>query len=155
MAQQLSSSELKFIAKHEGWSSTVYPDTSGNPTIGYGHLVKKGEDFSKGISTEQGLKLLSKDVKSAVSFVNKNLKVGQTQNQFDALVDLSYNSPRAGGIMIRAINSYNGGPPEIGPNPFIPTRADFVDTLPKQWDSIPGLMNRRTDESNLYSLGIY
>jgi GH24 family phage-related lysozyme (muramidase) len=26
----------------------VYKDSAGNPTIGYGHLIKDGEDFSKG-----------------------------------------------------------------------------------------------------------
>jgi lysozyme len=45
---------MQFIEKHEGYSGTVYKDSAGNPTIGYGHLIKDGEDFSTGITKEKG-----------------------------------------------------------------------------------------------------
>ena len=31
----------------------MYKDSAGNPTIVYGHLIKEGEDFSKGITKEK------------------------------------------------------------------------------------------------------
>lgn len=43
-----------------------YKDSLGKLTIGYGHLVLKGEDFSKGISESEADKLLMKDVANAV-----------------------------------------------------------------------------------------
>jgi len=61
----LSANGLKFIEQHEGYSSTVYKDSAGNPTIGYGHLIKDGEDFSKGITKEKAGELLSQDTKTA------------------------------------------------------------------------------------------
>ena len=37
------------IKKHEGFRDTVYKDTLGKRTIGYGHLIKAGEDFEDGV----------------------------------------------------------------------------------------------------------
>ncbi len=156
--QSLSQNGLKFIECHEARGCkpdlTVYLDTSKNPTIGYGHLVRKGEDFSKGITAKQAIDLLVRDVRSAESFVNQHLSVYQAQTQFDALVDVAYNSPRAAGVLLNAINAsqYDRVPfaSELGPSAFALSRNDFVDTLRPGTGGIPGLINRRTDEFNLY-----
>ena len=42
----------------------MYKDSAGNPTIGYGHLIKDGEDFSKGITKEKAGELLAQDTKT-------------------------------------------------------------------------------------------
>jgi RHS repeat-associated protein len=52
----LSTQGLVFIERHEGYSDTVYPDSAGNPTTGWGHLIKSGEDYSGGINKEQAEK---------------------------------------------------------------------------------------------------
>ena len=39
----------------------VYEDSEGNPTIGYGHLVTAGEDYSGGITDDEALALFDKD----------------------------------------------------------------------------------------------
>lgn len=36
----LSSKGLDFIKRHENYSSRLYPDSAGNLTIGYGHLIE-------------------------------------------------------------------------------------------------------------------
>jgi lysozyme len=87
----LSPSGVTFVAEHEGYRGKVYPDQAGNPTIGYGHLIRKGEDFSKGITPEQGQTLLQKDAQSAEQAVNKNVELWIPQNQFDALTSFTYN----------------------------------------------------------------
>lgn len=43
-----------------------YKDSLGFSTIGYGHLVIKGEDFSTGLSEEEADKLLSRDLAKTV-----------------------------------------------------------------------------------------
>jgi lysozyme len=73
---------------------TVYDDINGYPTIGYGHLVKEGEDFSKGITKKQALDLLRKDAGGAESFVNSHLSGGVGYAEFDALVSVAYTSQR-------------------------------------------------------------
>lgn len=44
----------------------VYKDHLGYDTIGYGHLVKKGEDFSKGLTEAEAERLLAADLKTSV-----------------------------------------------------------------------------------------
>ena len=41
---------IDLIKRFEGFSPTVYFCPAGYPTIGYGHVVKKGEDFTGGIT---------------------------------------------------------------------------------------------------------
>jgi len=43
-----------------------YKDSLGFSTIGYGHLIIKGEDFSTGLTEEEADKLLSHDLAKAV-----------------------------------------------------------------------------------------
>lgn len=43
----------------------VYNDSLGKPTIGYGHLVLKGESFPNGLTEEEANILLAKDSKVA------------------------------------------------------------------------------------------
>ena len=38
---------LERIKKHEGFSNVIYNDKLGNPTIGYGHLIKPKDNFNK------------------------------------------------------------------------------------------------------------
>ncbi|TWY28629.1 glycoside hydrolase family protein [Serratia marcescens] len=40
----------------------TYKDSLGYPTIGFGHLVLKGEDFSQGLNEVQADALLDKDI---------------------------------------------------------------------------------------------
>jgi GH24 family phage-related lysozyme (muramidase) len=63
----LSSKGLDFIKKYEKLSLTPYKDQAGYETIGYGHKILPGEDFSKGITKAQALDLLSHDAQGAVS----------------------------------------------------------------------------------------
>jgi len=52
----------EYIGDNEGEKFEVYRDHKGNPTIGVGHLILDGEDFSKGITREQSQALFAKDV---------------------------------------------------------------------------------------------
>lgn len=42
-----------------------YKDSLGYPTVGYGHLVQKGEDFSNGLTPIEADVLLAKDIERA------------------------------------------------------------------------------------------
>jgi len=82
---------LDLIAKFEGCRLTVYKDIAGYKTVGLGHLVKPGEDFSGGITREQAEELLRQDVADAEAAIHRRVTVPLTQNQFDALVDWVFN----------------------------------------------------------------
>jgi lysozyme len=85
-----SDAGLKFIEGQEGYRSSVYRDIAGVPTIGFGHVLKMGDPVT--VTKEQAMDLLRHDVASAESAINSMVKVDLNQNQFDALVDFTFNA---------------------------------------------------------------
>ena len=88
---QISETGLELIETSEGFRGVVYKDVAGHPTIGYGHLIKPGESFPNGVTNDEAITLLQNDVQIAVIAVNRLVTVTLTQNQFDALVDFTFN----------------------------------------------------------------
>src|ERR1700743_31650 len=74
----------------EGLRLTAYQDSVGVWTIGYGHT---GADVTPDltITQEQAGALLQQEVAASVSCVNAAVTVELAQNQFDALVDFTFN----------------------------------------------------------------
>jgi lysozyme len=87
---QLSFKGLAHIKGWEGFKSSVYLDSAGKPTIGYGHLFKPYESFTT-ITEAQASQMLAQDVSAAENGVNRLVKVKLTQSQFDALVSFVFN----------------------------------------------------------------
>ncbi|MFZ0053174.1 MAG: lysozyme [Desulfobaccales bacterium] len=87
----ISQEGLEFIEQQEGCVLHVYQDPAGNPTIGVGHLIKAGEDYSNGLTQAQAMDLLAQDVKRFEDAVN-SYGLNLTQNQFDVLVDFAFNA---------------------------------------------------------------
>ena len=104
-----------------GDKHVVYDDKTGRPvpacaqmprgaTIGYGHLIKPGEDFRNGITENVATDLLRADIAMAERAVQKNIMVPITQNQFDALVIFAYNIGTknfANSTVVKYINNPN------------------------------------------------
>jgi GH24 family phage-related lysozyme (muramidase) len=64
----------------------------GSDTIGYGHKIQKGEDFSKGITDAQAESLLKTDLAKAKQQVYKELgSVKLTPQQEEMFVDFVFN----------------------------------------------------------------
>ena len=64
----------------------------GSDTIGYGHKIQKGEDFSKGITDAQAEELLKKDMSKAKQQVYKELgSVKLTPQQEEMFIDFVFN----------------------------------------------------------------
>lgn len=93
--------ELEGCVKRGG-KHVVYDDKTGKPvsvnkplptgaTIGYGHLIRPGEDFMAGITEEQATELLCRDIASVERGVGDTVKTPLAQNQYDAVVILAYN----------------------------------------------------------------
>ena len=143
----LSSQGLAFIERHGGYSDKVYNDVAGNPTIGYGHLIKEGEDFSKGITKEKATELLAQDTKSAVDTVNSKVTGKLSQTKFDALVDFTYNLGGKSLGKSTLLKNINGGKEVI--------KENFTDWNRAGGKVVKGLTIRRTDEFNLFSKGSY
>lgn len=78
--------------------------------IGYGHKIKKGEDFSRGISDSQAIELLKKDLEQAKSIAEKYLKqhhmpTNLNKEQWEILTDYAFNLGSLDGFpkMVRAV----------------------------------------------------
>lgn len=85
-----SAKGLEFIAEQEGCKLQVYKDIVGLDTVGIGHLIKPGENFSGGITREQAYTLLASDV-AKVDEVLARLAPNLTQNQHDACASFGFN----------------------------------------------------------------
>lgn len=74
----------------EGFRATPYKCSAGKPTIAYGHLILPKEKFTK-VTRKEGEEILKKDVSWAEDAVEKYIAVPLNQNQYDALVNFTYN----------------------------------------------------------------
>jgi lysozyme len=81
---------INLVKKHEGLRLTAYKDQGGVLTIGYGHT---GPDVHVGTVWTQSNanEALVKDLVTAETAINSLVTVTINQNQFDALVDFTYN----------------------------------------------------------------
>lgn len=93
---------VAFLGDYEAFRGTAYYATpeekaQGKKTIGYGHVIQPGENYDNGITKEEALKLLAKDIKEREDTVRKLLlkdNVVVSQQVFDALVSFEYNTGR-------------------------------------------------------------
>jgi type VI secretion system secreted protein VgrG len=143
---------------------TQKPVSPGQPlpdgaTIGYGHLIKKGEDFSKGLSEKEAVELFKEDIRDAENIVRNNISAPLNQHQFDGLVSLAYNIG-VGNFRISAIRQYVNNPDTKNnkyPTPESAWKAWNKDINQKtgNLEVVKGLVNRRNDDWNIYENGIY
>lgn len=141
----LSKRGLDCIKSYEGLSLKVYKDSAGYPTIGYGHLILAGEDFSAGITEPQAADLLRTDASDAIKAVQNLVKVDLNQDQFDALVSFTFNLGRGSLAKSTLLSNINSGKPV--------TDANFTDWNKAGGQVVDGLTKRREDEYSLFSNG--
>lgn len=142
MAMRTSKRGTDFIARWERFEPCRYRDQGGLWTIGYGHLIKKGETFKEPMTHEEGLDLLAKDMAAAEKAVN-TVRVALTQNQFDALVSLVFNIGGGNFSASTLLRKLNDADYEGAANQFKAWR--YVKGKESQ-----GLLNRRTQEAELF-----
>lgn len=82
---------VAMIQHFEGYSPFVYEDVAGKKTIGFGHLILKGEIFPEPLLPGEADELLRKDMGRTVDGVNHLVAVSLKQNQFDSLVSFTFN----------------------------------------------------------------
>lgn len=131
------------IEQFEGFSATRYRDTRGLLTIGFGHLIKPGEDHSTPpiITRTQAETMLRADVREAVAAVNRLVKVPLRQSQFDALVSFVFNIGQGAFERSTLLADLNVGGAEA-----------LVEHEWRRWTAggVPGLVRRREAELALW-----
>lgn len=158
-AKHVSDNGIRFIARHEAFRSRLYNDAAAPPnaTIGYGHLVHYGPingtesaEFRAGISRPRAERLLRDDAEDAVEIVAEFVTVALKQTEFDALVSFTFNIGTGingfrGSTLLRRLNN--------GEYPSVP--GEMMRWVFAGGRQLPGLVNRRRDEGQLFSRGIY
>jgi len=130
------------IKVNEGFRREMYLCPAGKPTIGYGHLILKGEQFGEITEAEAEI-LLQKDLAGIENEVNSQVKVPLTQNQFDALISFTYNVGPGNLSRSTLLRKLNTGEYEEASKQF------------KRWVYgggviLPGLVTRREEEKDLF-----
>lgn len=132
----------------------VHDDGYGYKTIGYGHKVLIGEDFSNGLTDAEVERLFSLDAVEHALPIYNLVQVPLTQNQFDALLSLIYNiggTRFAGSAILKLLNDgdYDGAGNHL---------MDWVKARNKKTGKMEystGLYNRRVAEHGMWFHGRY
>ncbi len=94
MSKSISKTGVDLISSFEGIRLDAYDDGVGVWTIGIGTTIyPNGVKVKKGdkCTLEQAKSYFAHDLKSFEKTINDSVKVPLSQNQFDALVSLTYN----------------------------------------------------------------
>ena len=136
---------VRFIANYEQFCPEPVDDGYGNMTIGFGHMIKEGEVFSK-ISESEALELLSKDMIYAENMVTNHtnsINASWKQHQYDAFVSLAYNAGTWSNYVMDQI--------VLGVNPH----DAFSEISNANGEFSLGLYRRRMDEADMFVYGTY
>ena len=163
---KLSAAGKAEMEQFEGRRSKLYDDATsktiaraadakGFPTIGVGHLVKKGDTSYDGktLSDAEIDRLFAADVAWAEDIIN-GLGLPLKQNEFDALVSFVYNvGPGKKGVKDGLITLRNGEPSSVLRNMRAGNLRAAGDSL-LSWTrsagkTLPGLVKRRQAERAL------
>ena len=142
----LSNNGMKLLEQFEGLRLEAYLDSAGIATIGFGTIkypngskVKLDDKVTKAQAKEYKLH----DLKEFENTVNTSVKVPLTQNQYDALVSLSYNIGSGAfknSTLLKKLNAsdYKGA------------AEQFLVWNKVNSKRVQGLVNRREAERNLF-----
>lgn len=137
---------IELIKDFEGFRSKKYNCPAGLPTIGYGHVILKGEERlqTASISEQEGEVILKKDLAKFESHVKRLVKVGLTQGQYDALVSFAYNCGPANLERSTLLRKVNANPNDRS------IAYEFSRWNKAAGKVLAGLTRRREAEAKLY-----
>lgn len=141
-----SANGLALTKTFESLQLNAYQDSVGVWTIGYGH-TGPGVQQDLTITADQASIFLAADVAWATTCVNKSVTAAINQNQFDALVDFTFNlgcASLAQSTLLRMLN--DGDLPGAA--------AQFLRWNRAGGKVLSGLTRRRQAEINLFNTPI-
>ncbi|WP_345776427.1 lysozyme [Rhodanobacter sp. A1T4] len=147
MAYQITPRLTDFIVGVEGERLVAYLDTNGTLTIGVGHT---GPDVTKGlrITPERSRQLLQADLSTAVTCVNRYVRVPLTEAQWIALVSFTFNEGIRRFQTSTLLRLLNAGDYAAVPAQLVRWNKETVKGVLRIND---GLTNRRAAEIKLWN----
>lgn len=144
---ETSNAGLQMIEGFEAYRGYPYKDIAGWWTWGYGHKRVGNEPMPTFISQPDAVALLRRDIAQYETAVNDNVKYPITQDQFDALVDFTYNLGVADFESSTLLKLLNSGDIAGAANEF--PKWDHA-RVNGQEVEVPGLLARRMQERTLF-----
>jgi len=138
---QLSYNGARRIGEFEGFRDKAYKDSAGIWTIGFGTIKIGDRPVQQGdtITREAAVAAMQSDLAWAQTAVNKLVRPGLSQHQFDALVSLVYNIGETAfskSTLLKQLNQQN----------FILAAQEFPKWNKAGGKVVQGLTNRRNAE---------
>jgi lysozyme len=143
MMMKTSNKGIELIKKYEGLSLECYLCPAGKWTIGYGHTRTAYDNLI--ITKKQAEELLKSDLsitEAAVSVIAK--KAALNQNQFDSLVSFAFNVGVGALLSSTLVRKIYADATEQD------IREQFERWVYANKIILPGLVNRRKDEADLF-----
>lgn len=143
---QVSPQGRELICSFEGLALTAYDDGTGCWTIGYGTTRYPDQTPVKAFDTcsvQQANSYMQHDLQKFENAINQAVKVMLNQNQFDALVSLSYNigiNAFKNSTLVRNLNAAN----------YQKAAEQFDVWVYASGKRMQGLINRRAVERALF-----
>lgn len=133
---------IDLVKASEGLRLKAYRDPVGILTIGYGHT---GSDVREGqtLSEQEAVQLLMDDVRFAEVAVKAYVNVPISQNQYDALVDFTFNVGVGALQSSTLLKKLNAGD-------YIGAGQEFHRWNKAGGKVLPGLTKRRASEAALF-----
>lgn len=137
---------IALIKHFEGYYPYPYKDPVGIATIGFGHVIRKGEAIKPPLIGSEAVSLLESDANATARHINRLIDVPLLPGQADALISFTFNLG-AGTLqkstLRRVVNA---------------RQNDKVSSEFMKWDHaggeiLPGLVARRRAEAELYASG--
>lgn len=142
---KISEKGIALIKKYEGLRLTSYRCPAGIWTIGWGHTRTARPNQS--ITASEADQLLRSDLKQFENGVKAFVKVPLNQNQFDALVSLSFNigiTAFSRSTLLMLLNEGN----------YSKASNQFDRWVKANGITLPGLVTRRAEEKELFLLPV-
>ena len=140
----LSNAGAEFISRWEGFSAAPYQDVAGHWTVGYGHLIRPGESFTRILTQGEALDLLMEDATRNAGPVAARLLYPVAQHQADAIISLAYNVGGyavANSTLLRLLNASL---------PDVDVASQFLRWNRAGGRVVRGLVKRRAAERRLF-----
>ena len=142
--RQISEDGLALIRRCESFQPKPYLCPAGWWTVGYGHVIRKGEDFSAGIDEDRASHLLADDLAVAERAVLRLIRVPLSDGQYAALVSFTFNLG-AGALQRSTLRQ------KLNRSDYDAVPAEFLKWVWGGGRKLKGLVVRRQAEANLFS----
>jgi len=143
----LTEKGLELIKMFEGFSATPYLCEAGYRTIGYGHVIRLGENLQNVTETEATVILL-RDIANAERAVWRLIGVPLEANQYDSLVSFCFNL--GGGSLQRSTLRQ-----KLNRGEYYEAAEEFPKWCYAGGKKSKGLLKRRLIEKEVFLYGDY